>query len=721
MSDAVLCTMASGRSAELLDVSRPSLEAYAAHHGMDYVEAALPEGFARPASWAKVPLLRDLLCEYEHAFWVDADAAFVDLRPNVLDELHPEAVMGMVEHVIAGSHQPNAGIWLLRACPEARRVLDWIWNAVEYVNHPWWETAAVTDLLGYRLHPGARVRESWLYERTTWLDKRWNSVPLDPAPAPVVRHYAGEPHERRLEALRRDVAALPRAAADTPPVRAPRPRESGPEPLACVLRGDFGGAHSLSVVNDGLADALERRGVEVACAARGAEADARPVTGVSHGWPPEFSPAAAGPAVTILPWEYGAPPAEWVQRIRSGLDRVWVPSRFVRDGYLAAGVPAGLVDVVPNGVDAERFAPGGRALDVGVQAGCTFLFVGGTIWRKGADLLVEAWRRAFGPGDDVALVVKDFGTSTWYRGQGAGEALRALAADPAAAPVRYLDRELAPEDMPALYRAADALVAPYRGEGFCLPVLEAMACGVPALHTAAGPTSEFCPPDAGWALPSQPVLLRAGAAGALEPLAGRGRVDEVDVDALTAALRQVAADAADRAARGKRAREAALAWSWDAAAAAAERSLRDLAGLPLSWLAREHPPAALDAPGAAVAYAPDWQGDRWVETLAEWARVFGPADPVTLFLQPPLADRARLVGAIEARLRDAGLDPETLPDIAIGEVEPRGVHAVLAAADAVLLDGGQREAPSALLARRARRLVAAEPAALRALRAELAL
>jgi glycosyltransferase involved in cell wall biosynthesis len=498
------------------------------------------------------------------------------------------------------------------------------------------------------------------------------------------------------------------------------PRTMASDPLACALRGDFGGPHSLSVVNDGLADALERRGVDVARVARGAAADPRPIAGITLGWPPDFSPAAGGPAVTILPWEYCAPPVAWVERIVSGLDRVWAFSRFVRDGFVAAGVPERLVDIVPCGVDATRFRPEGEALDLGVGAACTFLFVGGTIWRKGIDLLIEAWRRAFAPDDDVALVVKDFGTATWYRGQGAAEQLRALADDRSVAPVHYLDWEVAPEQMPALYRAADALVAPYRGEGFCLPVLEAMACGVAPLHTAAGPTSEFCPPDAGWALPSHPVSLRPGAAGSLEPLAGVGRVHEVDVDALAAALREAAAGAGDRAARGERARRAALDWTWERAAAAAERSLRDLAGLPLSWLAREHPPATLETSFAAVAYAPDWSCEAWVETLAAWAQAFEPSDPVTLVLQPPVADRARTLERVETRLREAGVDTSALPDILIGETEPLRVHGMLAAADAVLLDRTQREESSPLLTRRARRLVSADPSQLRALRAELA-
>jgi glycosyltransferase involved in cell wall biosynthesis len=717
MPDVVVCTLAHGSSAELLEISRPSLRAYAAAHGHAYVEGAMPAGLGRPPAWAKVPLIRELLDAHELVLWLDADLVVVDPSRDVAAELAAGHVMAIAEHLIGGSHQPNSGVWLLRSAPETRRVLDWIWNAEEYVHHPWWENAALMDLLGYRLHPGAKVRDSWLFDHTTWLDKAFNSVPLDAAPRPVIKHYAGEPHERRLEAMRADAALLSAPAAAPRPVGAVRRAEDRP---ACVLRGDFGGAHSLSVVNDGLAGALERRGIEVTRVPRGATADPRPLPGISHGWPPAFGPASAGPAVAILPWEYGAPPQAWVDAIRRGLDRVWVPSTFVRDGYAAAGVPAELIDVVPNGIDPERFTPSGPALDTGADAACVFLFVGGSIWRKGIDILLDAWRRAFGPQDDVALVVKDFGTSSWYRGQGAGDRLREFAQDPIVAPIVYLDDELDAEAIPALYRAADVLVAPYRGEGFCLPVLEAMACGVAPIHTAAGPTGEFCPPGAGWALDSELVPLPSGSLAGIGPLAGEATVHEVDPGELAGVLRAAAGDAADRARRGSAARTAAQAWTWDAAAITAERSLERLAALPLSWLAREHPPAQLQTTSTAVAYAPDWSGDEWVRTLAEWSRAFGPDDPVTLVLQPPLADRARFAEMVQRRLGDAGVPAAALPDILVGEVEPRALHGVVAAADAVLLDATQHDAPSPRLTRRARRIIRCAPYDLEKLRRRLA-
>jgi glycosyltransferase involved in cell wall biosynthesis len=49
---------------------------------------------------------------------------------------------------------------------------------------------------------------------------------------------------------------------------------------------------------------------------------------------------------------------------------------------------------------------------------------------------------------------------------------------------------IAPEDLPALYAGAIALVCPSLAEGFGLPVLEAMACGTPVVCARAGALPE---------------------------------------------------------------------------------------------------------------------------------------------------------------------------------------------------------------------------------------
>src|SRR5262249_30225313 len=110
-----------------------------------------------------------------------------------------------------------------------------------------------------------------------------------------------------------------------------------------------------------------------------------------------------------------------------------------------------------------------------------FLFTGGTIHRKGIDILLEAYLRAFSASDDVLLVIKDTGTRSAYTGQNQREAILALAGDRTRPRIVYLDADLPAHELAGVYRAADCLVQPYRGEGFCLPALEAMACGLPVV------------------------------------------------------------------------------------------------------------------------------------------------------------------------------------------------------------------------------------------------
>ena len=504
----------------------------------------------------------------------------------------------------------------------------------------------------------------------------------------------------------------------------PLPNTAEPAWSQLILRGEHGGVHSLAHVNDGLGAALARRGYEIV--KREPRSGQLPLAGptITHCWPPDFAPGSEGPTIAILPWEVGAPPRAWVHAVRERVDRVWVPSAFVRDGYVAAGMPPGIVDVVPNGVDLERFSPDGEARTLGEPAGCTFLFVGGTIWRKGIDVLLAAWARAFGPGDDVRLVVKDFGVGSTYKGQTAGEEVCALAARDDIAPVTYLTEDLPAAELPALYRAADVVVLPYRAEGFCLPALEAMACGVPVIHTAAGPTGEFCTPDAGWALHARRVEFEARTYAG--PTAGPACALEVDPDELAAALRAAAAAGPEaRAERGAHARRAAERMSWDHAAEVAALRVAELAhAAPPRW-ARAIVPPQLETRGTAVLYAPAWeQPQTWEPVLRTWAATLSGADDATLVLVAPEGQRDVLAPAALAALEASGRPPEALPDVLLDDPPADRLDGLVARCDAVLLDvpsdpiapvGAARE----LLTRRALRTLAAEPPALAAFAAQL--
>ena len=96
-------------------------------------------------------------------------------------------------------------------------------------------------------------------------------------------------------------------------------------------------------------------------------------------------------------------------------------------------------------------------------------------------------------------------------------------------------------DLPALYAGAEAFVFPSLYEGFGLPVLEAMACGVPVLTSRVSATAEV-----------------SGDAALL--------VDPHSVDAIRDGLRQLLVDGDVRAAYARRGIERAAQFSWERAA-----------------------------------------------------------------------------------------------------------------------------------------------------------
>jgi glycosyltransferase involved in cell wall biosynthesis/SAM-dependent methyltransferase len=267
---------------------------------------------------------------------------------------------------------------------------------------------------------------------------------------------------------------------------------------------------------------------------------------VRNGWPPNFAPLGQGRLVVMQPWEFGGVPADWVSGVQAA-DEVWVPTTWVRDCYVRSGVPAGKVVVVPHGIDTTAFAPEGQKRPLGNEKTVRLLFVGGAIARKGFDLLLDAYLETFSPDDDVCLVLKLFGADGPYRHIAMDERARAAAAEPAAPAIEIIEGRLTTAEMAALYRACDALVHPYRGEGFALPVAEAMACGLPTVVTAYGACLDYCDEETSWLVPAR---LERVALPDVAPSPAGFWLAEPDKSALRDALRHCVEDEGLRARKG---------------------------------------------------------------------------------------------------------------------------------------------------------------------------
>ena len=270
---------------------------------------------------------------------------------------------------------------------------------------------------------------------------------------------------------------------------------------------------------------------------------------IRHHWPHDFSPPAAGKLAVIVPWEFGAVPRSWVRQIETNVDELWVPSRFVKGVFTRCGVRPERIAVVPNGVNTKVFTPEGKSWRPPGARGFVFLFVGGAIERKGVDLLVRAYQSAFTKQDNVTLIIKDIGSTSFYRHMSLIPRLWQLAKKPQSPPLLVLLEEFDETKLAELYRGCDVLALPYRGEGFGMPLLEAMACGKPVIVTAEGPASEFCPADCSYLIPARTVPVPGGIDGFGE-LAGESTWYEPDLIELARVMRDVYENQAEARVRG---------------------------------------------------------------------------------------------------------------------------------------------------------------------------
>ena len=125
-----------------------------------------------------------------------------------------------------------------------------------------------------------------------------------------------------------------------------------------------------------------------------------------------------------------------------------------------------------------------------------------------------------------------------------------------------------------MYCACDALVHPFRGEGFGLPIVEAMACGLPVVVTGAGPVLDYATSETAYLIPAERRPLGDRIVGGLETI-GQPWLFEPDVDGLVELMKRVVSDR--EAARGIGAAASAHVrehFTWGHTAEAVERRLR---------------------------------------------------------------------------------------------------------------------------------------------------
>ncbi len=185
----------------------------------------------------------------------------------------------------------------------------------------------------------------------------------------------------------------------------------------------------------------------------------------------EFLPLIKGKRIYWFPFESTRISSKW-KTILSSYDEIWTPSAWGRDVLINSGVAASMISVAPEGVDAQKYRPNPLLHD-----GFIFLSIGKYEKRKGINELIHAFLNEFPRAQypDAKLWLKaDFPMLPPLT-----DALRSSVAFDDR--ITVIGGEKTDDEIIALYNQADAFVFPSRAEGFGLPCIEALACGVPVV------------------------------------------------------------------------------------------------------------------------------------------------------------------------------------------------------------------------------------------------
>lgn len=182
-------------------------------------------------------------------------------------------------------------------------------------------------------------------------------------------------------------------------------------------------------------------------------------------------------------------PDEWVRQANL-MDEVWVPSSFNARTFHEAGVKVP-IRVVPLGVSTAYISP--KILGRKSENYFTFLSVFEWGERKAPDILLRAFSDEFSSSEPVRLVCKvnNFDPSCNIANQVADLNLRKGGGQIVIAQNQILQQY----ELGVLYRSADCFVLPARGEGWGMPILEAMACGLPVIATNWSSQADFMTKD----------------------------------------------------------------------------------------------------------------------------------------------------------------------------------------------------------------------------------
>jgi len=266
-------------------------------------------------------------------------------------------------------------------------------------------------------------------------------------------------------------------------------------------------------------------------------------------------------------------PDRWVKALNT-VDMVWTLSHWGKKVFENSGVEKE-IKVVPGGVDLNLFNPHRLPL-VPEDDKFRFLSVGKWEIRKGFDILCRAFAEEFSKEEKVELWLVCDTAKFYIRNFNIYEELFRLhlpSDRPEIKPFRFIQDY---RDMGRIYVSAHCFVNPTRGEGWNLPLIEAMACGLPAIVTNWSGHTEYVN-DKNAILLNDFKLVQANHPEQIfKQYLEQGKWAEPSIKELREKMRYAFENRDEIKKIGERAAKDVKNWTWDEAAKKAVKILKEV-------------------------------------------------------------------------------------------------------------------------------------------------
>lgn len=200
--------------------------------------------------------------------------------------------------------------------------------------------------------------------------------------------------------------------------------------------------------------------------------------------------------IAYTPWETDRLPESWIPLCNS-MDEIWVPSDWNIEVYRRSGVTKPMFKV-PHVIEIPDLSD---INEVKIGSTDTFVFYSIFQWieRKGPISLLRAYLTEFKPEENVTLALKTYRMDTSIKEQqivksDINNIKKSLRIEKFPS-ITFFGNLMPYEYIKGLHQRGDCFVLPHKGEGFGIPIAEAMAFGNPVISTNYSGNLEFMNQD----------------------------------------------------------------------------------------------------------------------------------------------------------------------------------------------------------------------------------